>query len=326
MATYYVDPSGAGGKDGSDWDNAFGLGEWETHLEGSAAAGDFYYVKGGTYTFTSNISTAKDGTATNPITIIGVNSGTTNEPPISSDWATGANRPLMAAAAYDFIFDNYWIIRNLRVTITDIYGLRADQGALIVNCNSNNSSGSAGRCGISTYGTDSCIINCESQSVNGFCSYVLQFDCKVIGCYLHDGETGIEGYADANYVFNIIDTMSGHGISFITSGPMMSTAIINNTIYNCGTGIEEDTGDRFMVMNNIISDCTTGIKWGTEQKSNYFDYNNYYNNTADVSNVTKGENATAYEPQYTGAAGGDFSLNTASDCIGAAFSIELGVG
>lgn len=323
MATYYATVAGAGAKNGAAWATAFDLAALETHVEGSAAAGDLYYVAGGTYTLTGNWNTALDGTAASPIHFIGVKSGTTNEPPIVSDWADDTDRPLFAAAANECRFDNYWIIRNIRVTTTEDDGFRADTGSLIVNCYSNNSS-NADRIAIKVAGDQSRIIDCEAESggaTKGRCIGLPNAAARVIGCYCHDGSDGIVISLGAVISFNIIDTMDDTGIN---GGNDHAVVAMNNTIYNCSVGISETIGTRWVVMNNIISDCTTGISWDTEQKSNYFDFNNYYNNTADVSNVTKGPNATAYEPQYTGA--GDFSLNTASDCIGAAFSIELGVG
>ncbi len=47
-ATYYVTPEGAGTKDGSDWDNAFGVAEFRTQAAKNAN-GDTYYFEGGLY-------------------------------------------------------------------------------------------------------------------------------------------------------------------------------------------------------------------------------------------------------------------------------------
>ena len=85
-ATMYVTVAGAGTKAGTSWANAFGYAEWETDYEGSAEPGDIYYVEDGTYTLTSDFSTARDGTVDSYIKVIGVATGTTNEPPVSSDW------------------------------------------------------------------------------------------------------------------------------------------------------------------------------------------------------------------------------------------------
>lgn len=47
-AQYYVSPDGAGSKDGSSWDNAFGVAEFRTQAAANAN-GDVYYFQGGLY-------------------------------------------------------------------------------------------------------------------------------------------------------------------------------------------------------------------------------------------------------------------------------------
>ena len=137
-ATMYVTAAGAGGTDGTDWANAMNLAAWSSDAISSAEAGDIYYVQGGqTYTLAANWIAANDGLVTSPITIIGVNSGTSAEPPTFSDWAIDdASRPIIAAGASDFIFDNYWKFKNLSVTTTDSNGFRGDVGPQFENCKS----------------------------------------------------------------------------------------------------------------------------------------------------------------------------------------------
>lgn len=53
-ATYYVTPEGAGSKNGSSWDNAFGVGEFRTQALKNAD-GDVYNFAAGTYTPTESI-------------------------------------------------------------------------------------------------------------------------------------------------------------------------------------------------------------------------------------------------------------------------------
>lgn len=325
MAEKYVTVAGAGVKDGTDWSKAFGLAEFDTDWS-SAAAGDTYWIEEGTYTFTSDISTANDGTGASPIRVVGVNSGTTNEPPIYSDWATGANRPLFAGGGYMISGDNFCHFINIRYTGTDTSCIHADTGALVLNCDVNNSSSSA-RIAVNIVAGQARAINCEVQSGGSTKGTALDIGIArgtiAFGCYCHDSATGIAmNYRESCAMFNIIDTCDVG----ITLGSEYGQRVINNSIYNCTTGIIADDTNNAVIMNNSISDCTTGANWTTEQLSNWFDYNNWYNNSTDCTNCTKGPNATAVDPQYTGAAGGDFSLNTASAMIGAAFSIEEGVG
>ena len=123
-ATMYVTVAGADDKSGGTWATAMGYAEWETDLEGASEAGDIYYVAGGTYNLTSSLDfNARAGTSLAPICIIGVNSGTTNEPPVYSDWAMGDNRPLLVGGSYYCMYSgNYSKVFNLRGTATGSYG------------------------------------------------------------------------------------------------------------------------------------------------------------------------------------------------------------
>ena len=117
MANYYVTVAGAGDNSGDSWANALTVSEFVMSVN-SAIAGDSYYVAGGTYTFGASINTAADGTGSSPISIIGVNSGTTAEPPTVSDYATGSSRPLFSCGAYTITIDNYWKFLNIRASGT----------------------------------------------------------------------------------------------------------------------------------------------------------------------------------------------------------------
>ena len=109
----YVTVAGAGDNSGDSWANAMALSDFETDLEGSAEAGDIYYVKEGTYTLTSDLDwSSQDGSYTNPIIIIGVKTETTHEPPEFSDWASGDDRPLIAQGGYALTTGDYARVRN----------------------------------------------------------------------------------------------------------------------------------------------------------------------------------------------------------------------
>ena len=141
-ATMYVVPAGAGDKSGSSWANAMSSTTWETDVETNAEPGDIYYVYTGTYSLDNDWSTALNGVSTAPITIIGCSDQ--GDPPTE---ANGNDRPLIDATAadYDFKFSNSWIIKNLRVTITDDAGFRCNDKGIRINCYAYNSSETANR-------------------------------------------------------------------------------------------------------------------------------------------------------------------------------------
>lgn len=313
-ATMYVTAAGAGDKSGSSWANAMGLAEWETDVENSAEAGDVYYVEEGTYTLTGAWSTALDGSTTAMISIIGVLSGTSNEPPVFSDHATGANRPLIAAGANSFTFDDYWHIENLRVTTTSGTGLRADTSARIVNCKSYNSSGTADREAIYITSNYSRAIACEAQSDNGTAIYLGTYG-SAIACYAHDSDEGIDVGSYGAVALCVLDTC----VIGVIAGAGNAYVILNNTFYTCTTGLSATTSNSVIVLNNIFDECTTPANWSTaEYKSNWFDYNSWDGDKSSNTNVTAGNHSIDTDITLGNPGNDDFSITTASDAYNAA--------
>ena len=113
--------------------------------------------------------------------------------------------------------------------------------------------------------------------------------------------------------------------------------VTNCTIYNCTAGMyDNDFTQGVVVLNNAIDNCAVGYRSnsaGTVALTYLIDYNNWSNNTMDMSwnngssedNSAKGPNDTANSPSFTNAAAGDFSLGSTSDLIDAGFSTELGI-
>jgi hypothetical protein len=259
--------------------------------------GNIAYIEAGTYTLTGAIDVSLDGTVTNPITIIGYNATRGDDP-------TGDDQPLIAAAANSYSFDDDWIQENIRCTSTASQGWRQDQGGRWHNCKCHNSSGTADRFAFYAGGTG-LVSDCESICDNGYGIYAVNAT-RVRSSNIHDCANGIVTSQNSVVIVNcIIDTCGTKGI-LLGSNDVMS--IISNTIYNCGIGIDATDSNRDFVMNNIIDSCTTGASWTTEQGTNFFDYNNWKSNGTDVTNVTKGDNALAVDPQFTNAPNGDFSI------------------
>lgn len=324
-ATMYVTPAGAGAKDGTTWATAFGEAEFEADLEAGAEAGDIYYVAGGTYTLDSAYdASARDGTAVGPISIIGVASGTSAQPPTVSDWATGDNRPLFACAANTFLVGDYYKICNLRFTITTANGVQMGAGGLVFNCKSQNNSGTANR--YAFFGaTPSQYISCEAISDLG-----IGMNCTTaIFCYIHDSATGIDALGNSKYLFNIIDTCTT-GISIASDDIVLG---FGNTIYNTTTSVSATDSYADVWINNIVDTTTDGFLWTTQTNINFFAYNHTGNSVTDMWDLVE-ESVAAYkdnwvtsgDPDFTNEAGGNFSLEGTSPCINAGMAMGLGVG
>jgi hypothetical protein len=230
------------------------------------------------------------------------------------DAPTGDNRPLLAMSTYSLSLDNYWDIEYFRCTKNGSgVVFKLDTQGRISNIKMAVSGTGSGSGLLQLGGAGGYITGCEvtSPDLNSLGSGIrLANDSSAIGNYAHDmgsqaGTRGIFLAGDVTVMFNTADTCPS-GIV----GTIAGALIQNNTVYNCTIGIQH-TGGALRIYNNDINTCTTGISGDTDK--DIVDFNNYYNNTADVSNVVKGANATANNPGYTDAANGDFENTLSTD-------------
>ena len=276
-------------------------------------AGNTIWVKNdGTMTLTGAIAIANtSGSDTAQITIEGYNSSRGDNP-------TGTNRPLIACGenAFGWSGVNNWRLQHLRFTTTEAAGVAFQcQYSYIINCASNNSSGTAGRAAFKT-GASATTIGIDAQSANGDALYSSGSYSRHIGGYFHDSVDGIDLDGITSYVFNcVFDTCTGNGLDVAVRDYWL---VINCTFYNCGTAINGSSGTHFVGINNIFDACTDGAKWSSDySSSHFFDYN-CWDCSTDVTNVTKGDNAVNGDPSMTDPANGNFSIPYNSNCVDAA--------
>ncbi len=328
MTTYYVTVAGAGDNSGDSWANAMSFSDMQA---ATFVAGDIFYMAGGTYSGGTDTSISSvNGSSTAPIYIIGVNSGTTNEPPVLADYATGSNRPLVEYTSGYFGLGQYYYVLNLRITTaTGLHALNAGNNLLLNNCYVLNAYNNTGAYGVYVPLVAS-MFNCEVVATYGtgiystytlYASYI--HDCAVTGARL----SGL-GFAE----HNIFDTC-GIGLDNIAS----STIIKNNTFYGNTTGLDLETSTITSIcLNNIFDSNVTGCRAdesGNVNLSMLIDYNNWSNNTRDMSwddgssedNSAKGEHDTSYSPGFVDAPNGNFSLYDNSDLLKIGYTIGAGV-
>ena len=331
MADYYLTTTGAGTKAGTSWANAFSFAEFDTFISTLVVAGDTVYCAGGTYT-ASDISSTIAGTSTDMIQLIGVKAATVAEPPTGADWADGDDRPLFAfASTYNLYWNvNMILLRNIRFTGAHSgYLVLLGTYCKVYNCYIKNNHSTGGGLDVGGY---SSTYDCEC--IAGDWALVASSYSNISYCYVHDSGHGIATGNMSSVSNCIADTIVGSGISISADSAML---IQNNTCYNCGKGLNiASTAKGNLIINNTFSDCTDGVQAaysGVIQEAVLFDWNNYYNNTRDMSwdtgvtedNGAKGPHDTAIDPKFTDAANGDFSLLGTSGLINAGFTMRLGV-
>lgn len=265
----------------------------------SAVAGNIFYVKAGTYVLGEAVTISATGGTQNPIKIIGYNA-------IRGDDPTGSNRPLFNCGGNPFSMAANWEVYNMRFTGTGTSTLSVGTSGKAVNVQAINTSATADRIGIGT-GTGAFILNCEAVSYRGQALNAgsgISIIAK--GCYLHDSKHGVRVTTGALVLEDCIISNNVTGAIDI-NGVNTNTIIDNCTLYGAenklGVGLNMITGvTNVRLINSIIYGFTTGVVHADTQSVGYDDYNNYYNNTADVSAAgqwQKGENDFALDPVFS---------------------------
>lgn len=279
----------------------------------SLQAGNQVWVKNDGTMVIGTINLLADGNKASPIIVEGYNTSRGDNP-------TSSNRPTLNPGSSTFSFDDQWVIKNFIVTTSVASGLKCDISCNVVNVKVTNSSASAGREAIQFLNESTAFeVELISDSGNGI---TLVNQAQIVNSYVHDcGQTGIvlsSGNGNSA-IGNIVDSnVTGISLSNNKDGH----TVYGNTIYGNTTGISSGTSNSNIIVNNIIDGNTTGASWTTEQGTNYFDYN-IWNNTTDVSNVTKGDNAVTSDPLLTDpnnatSTSRDFGLGSGSPAINAA--------
>jgi len=292
----------------------------------NAIAGNRYWVKGGSYTLGSAVTISAAGSASKPILVEGFNT-------IRSDRPTGTTRPLFTCGSSAFTLTSYWELYNMRFTSSNsTNALAMGINSKIVQVKIENTS--SGRT-VVTPSTDALILNCELLSNGGICiTNDVSASISVIGCYIHDGARGITHSSGGSlfFAYNIMENFSEYGIGTVGAS-LAQIMIIGNTFYGAATpagiGIKLTSGTTDVrVINNIIYGWATGVSHADVQTIGYDNFNDYYNNTADVSNWIKGANDLALNPQFVSAATHNFAIgpNLRAAGIPSAFPGDLTTG
>lgn len=315
MANFYAIPGGVGLRNGSSWANAYNEAGLRSQLVG-ALPDDYHFLKGTPFGLESIIS-GRDGTDLLPIHIIGCRAVTINEPPVFSDWAYAADRPLLAMGVRNLAFDNYWKIRNLEITSDAFDGLKTDDGSLVQNLKITHTGFLHA---LSLTGSRGTAIDCELISTGIAVGFA--FGGVGLNLYIHDSNRGVEARGDDFLMENcILDTLTGaYGLDLTNT---VGNSIFNSIFYNISLGINAVGVARSRFINNIFHTCVNPAGSESLRKSNHWDFNVWYANTNAPTLIEVGPNALYVDPQFVDAPGGDFRIGR--NIWGKGFGIGLGV-
>lgn len=279
-------------------------GRTDANLFSALTAGNTFYIKSGTYSSVGNITTPTAGTATDPIKMIGYNT-TRGETPVKADC------PILSFGANGFSGAGHWMFMNLVFTGTGVSLLSTGNTGFVYNCYSFNLSTTTGRTAIAT-GTSSTITRSEAVSIRGTAISLANSSCKIYGSYIHDSNIGIVIPTNADIVGVDSCIVARHATTAISETGTLASGglcLTNNTVYGWntprGTGVLFTTPSGSVLLNNIITGFATGVDTSVNQTRAYDNYNDYYNNTADVSSTAewqKGADDLALDPSFTNVA------------------------
>lgn len=275
----------------------------EDTFQAMLPTGALVWIKNGTYTFSAAISSANtNGSATSPIFWIGYNS-------IRGDACIGTNRPIIDLNTVGATFRQFQYHKNLIITGTSGTVMVITTG-FVFNCKITNSSATAGRVALAPGNAAiSYLVNSEAVSQNGIAVSTNSQGIYIIGSYIHDSVTGysnVGATSTNNIIGNIFEANTTAAITIPTG--YTANTIANNTIYGIeskvgiGINLTKANSNANQIMNNILYGLTTGIAVSTGTSgSNISQYNDFFNNTSDVTFWTKDPTDLALNPTFAGA-------------------------
>ena len=248
------------------------------------------------------------------VSVASTSAGTTNIVKIKGyqtyryDNPTGSSRPLITGGANSLALGQYKELSNFRITGTASPVVSTSTGGRMINIKATNTNNGAGNVAI-TNSTNGLVFNCEAISQNGT-AINISASTKVIGNYIHDSNIGLTTASFGMMAsFNIIEACTTYAIQNTSVGNEQYSVITSNTLYGreakIGIGIEyavpTSQASNYMLNNNIYGFVSGVVQLTAQKFSNYDDYNNYFNNTTDVTLSSKGLHDTALNPSFTDA-------------------------
>jgi len=263
-----------------------------------AISGNTYWIKNGAYSLGESVSSSIAGGASS-IRIFGYNSTRGDNP-------TGSTRPTIACGANSWTTPGEWRLNYVIFTGTavSVYTSATQTENAFVKVT--NTSTTADRDAfVNASGSKHPIFYMvEGISYRGD-AYASNNNTGVSYGWFHDSNRGIRliGGAASPVTYITDNIVSSCVTAALDTTPDAPYFFDRNTLYGAGnkqgTGISLVGNDVMSVFrNNIIYGFVTGATLSAADGKHIFDYNDWYNNTTDVTNITKGDNDLALDPQF----------------------------
>lgn len=271
----------------------------------STTASTRYFVKnnsGATYTLGGTVTIAATGNAVWPIIL-------------ESYTTTRGDRPSTGRATFDcgavsFTFSTNWDMYSLRFTGTAATIFTGGSASKFFDCKFTNTRTVANGLALNA-AANSIYLRCEAISYRGRAVAIGTTSAEFYDCYFHDSDIGVSCTTTSFHMTRcIIADNVTNCFSNITNAVTGIGYFDACTFYGAenklGTGITFLTASTNIRMRNcIIYGFTTGVTHPDINTIGLDNFNNYFNNTADVSaaaNWQKGANDTAVNPNFVSVA------------------------
>lgn len=265
----------------------------------------------GTITLGEGLTPGVTGTAVSPVNMIGYGKVRGDNPNFST-------APFINAGANAVTLNNYFNLANLDWTMTSNGGSGAGTGAIIKNVRMVNTSGVNGRIALGVANGSQKIIGGAFSSQNGDgINLNTSGSNRIIGNQIYNSSIGV------NSGNGTAETIWGNVFSTIYSSAIrMGDSVSNYSIaYNTFAGSAAPAGTAIYLQNpasvdnliygNIFYGWQTGINFRDQVAANLCDYNDYFNNTANISTAaTNGPNDKLLDPQFADWVHNDFTIGT----------------
>lgn len=247
------------------------------------------------------ISAGAAGGTEMPVVIEGYNS-------LRGDTPTLANCPVFNQGTNTFSTAANWDIYNARFRGTGTSVISLGTSSKLFNARVTQMSTTADRVAI-TLGSGSLLQGIEAISYRGRALSGAAVNSAILGSWIHDSNV-LYYTANSNTAHLLIQNSILSGAvtnGFDASAFVVTSGVVtlnSNTFYGTeakrGTAVNLATGNtNIRLTNNIFYGFTTAVSHADSQRVGFGDYNDYYNNTTNLTNWQTGSHSLTLDPQFT---------------------------